>query len=288
MYRTLSWRALLLIFTTWWAAGARAQIATPLLFKVRSPNGVVSYLFGSAHYGTGLDQLPASTIALFTQSTAHVYEMNVAREWDLMRRVGREPRLMDELLKLSGRDPTLAGDFTAAEVEHLGALGIPKHVAKQMRDDQCQPFVFRELLFGPSPARSLDAEFQFETIRLGRQFIELETDELRDQARAEATAQGYDHSCHVRDRLRDPARRAAEDQSLRDELAAYKALTPAGLYALPDDDDPDVKIRNGRWMTKLTPLLATTPSFVIVGFYHLAGPHGLISLLKSAGFTVDP
>lgn len=49
-----------------------------------------------------------------------------------------------------------------------------------------------------------------------------------------------------------------------------------------------VKARNDAWMTKLPQLMATRPTFVAVGALHLAGPDGLLTLLRKAGFHVKP
>ena len=46
--------------------------------------------------------------------------------------------------------------------------------------------------------------------------------------------------------------------------------------------------RNADWMTKLPDLLKETPTFVVVGALHLAGPQGIIEGLKSDGFTITP
>lgn len=46
--------------------------------------------------------------------------------------------------------------------------------------------------------------------------------------------------------------------------------------------------RNEDWMTKLPLIIEETPSFIVVGALHLAGPKGIIEGLKSQGFKVTP
>lgn len=46
--------------------------------------------------------------------------------------------------------------------------------------------------------------------------------------------------------------------------------------------------RNAEWMEKLPAIIEETPSFIVVGALHLAGPSGIIEALKSKGYVVTP
>jgi len=46
--------------------------------------------------------------------------------------------------------------------------------------------------------------------------------------------------------------------------------------------------RNETWMKRIPALVAARPTFIAVGALHLPGPKGLITLLKKAGYTVEP
>ncbi|KFZ31837.1 hypothetical protein IDSA_03900 [Pseudidiomarina salinarum] len=46
--------------------------------------------------------------------------------------------------------------------------------------------------------------------------------------------------------------------------------------------------RNQNWVLTLQPLLAERPTFIAVGAGHLGGAQGLISLLRDAGYIVEP
>ncbi len=48
-----------------------------------------------------------------------------------------------------------------------------------------------------------------------------------------------------------------------------------------------LQIRNERWMTKLTDVLREGNAFIAVGALHLAGPDGLINMLKKTGYLVE-
>lgn len=58
------------------------------------------------------------------------------------------------------------------------------------------------------------------------------------------------------------------------EFAEYRSL-------LLDD-------RNQNWVLVLQPLIVEQPTFIAVGAGHLGGSQGLISLLRDAGYTVEP
>lgn len=66
-----------------------------------------------------------------------------------------------------------------------------------------------------------------------------------------------------------------------------------GLYKLSqsfEDKYGDLSFlvteRNQTWMKRLPGLMATRPTFIAVGALHLAGPDGLIALLRKQGYTL--
>jgi len=269
---------------------AQTPIASPVIFEVRPPNGTpVSYLFGTFHYGVGLDDMPKKFLGIFNTAQVHIYEMNVSQEFSLFRRFKTDPdHAIPESLKLVGMDPDAPGDFSEAEVSQLVALGVPEKVAKKMKDWQCNLFIARKVFFQAPTIHSLDAELQLRTVQAKKQLVELESQSVRDEARKKATEQGYDHSCSIRSLLQNPAQIVAVDASFASFIQDYRRLTPAQALSLPDDDDPDVAIRNQVWMTKLPQILSQNSSFIAVGFGHLPGRMGLIQMLRNQGYTIRP
>lgn len=84
-------------------------------------------------------------------------------------------------------------------------------------------------------------------------------------------------------------------QSAQDLTKLYLNQDLAGMYKLSEaygskfgDMTYLVDERNQNWMKRLPGLLALRPTFVAVGALHLAGPAGLIELLKKQGYTVKP
>ena len=56
----------------------------------------------------------------------------------------------------------------------------------------------------------------------------------------------------------------------------------------PDEASRLIYDRNHTWVSFLVGALTTTPMFIAVGAGHLPGSQGLISLLRSRGYDVEP
>ncbi|MFX1708147.1 TraB/GumN family protein [Chitinophaga sp. CC14] len=79
-------------------------------------------------------------------------------------------------------------------------------------------------------------------------------------------------------------------------VAAYKAEDLAGMYNLmttPDQMDENtihwmLEVRNKNWIDKMPVMMQQESTFFAVGGAHIAGPVGLIKLLREKGYTVTP
>jgi len=85
------------------------------------------------------------------------------------------------------------------------------------------------------------------------------------------------------------------EQSQAKLLQIYLEHDLEQLYSYADslpkdmgDSDFLLKDRNLNWMKTLPGLMAKESQFIAVGALHLAGPDGLISLLKKQGYNVTP
>lgn len=70
------------------------------------------------------------------------------------------------------------------------------------------------------------------------------------------------------------------------QLSQKKDGTHCDTYQ--SEQDAMLKNRNMNWMKQIPTLIKENPSFIAVGALHLAGPDGLVMLLKKAGFNVTP
>ena len=82
----------------------------------------------------------------------------------------------------------------------------------------------------------------------------------------------------------DTMMRAYKNQQM-DEMAISIAKSEFGSDVY---EDLLLKNRNHDWVNKLKAIMASESVFVAVGAGHLLGKDGLLSLLKSQGYKVDP
>ena len=83
----------------------------------------------------------------------------------------------------------------------------------------------------------------------------------------------------------------------RELTQAYTAGDLERLHALmndpetgmtPEEAETLINSRNHAWVSFMIGALTTAPMFIAVGAGHLPGPNGLINLLRSKGYTVEP
>lgn len=74
-----------------------------------------------------------------------------------------------------------------------------------------------------------------------------------------------------------------KDQDLK---ALYASMAESPEYA--DYEEELLDIRNEAWIPRIGDLAKDKSTFIAVGAMHLAGDHGVIKLLKEAGYTVKP
>jgi uncharacterized protein YbaP (TraB family) len=78
-------------------------------------------------------------------------------------------------------------------------------------------------------------------------------------------------------------------------IAAYKAQDLAELYnqiqgskEMRDELGVFLDDRNKKWIPRMSAQMQSAPIFFAVGAGHLWGPVGVISLLRKAGYKVEP
>lgn len=92
--------------------------------------------------------------------------------------------------------------------------------------------------------------------------------------------------------IRDKAAMKAQGKELieswfKHDLSRMQELSDKGM-AYFGNADALLKNRNDKWIKILPGLLKTQSQFIAVGALHLAGPDGLISQLRNAGYTLTP
>lgn len=85
-------------------------------------------------------------------------------------------------------------------------------------------------------------------------------------------------------------------QEVQQMVTLYKAqnveelrnMTTKSLFGFQEYEDVLVNSRNQSWISSITKMAATQPTFFAVGAAHLGGPKGVLALLRQEGYQVRP
>ena len=149
----------------------------------------------------------------------------------------------------------------------------------------------QEAMPGFDPSQQLDTYFFKKGQETGKKILALETPEYQGEVLFNMTPLTVQAEVLV-DMLKNP----------QDSLDASKKLAEAyqnrdlnAMLAISEETDEHPEFmenilfkRNENWMTQLPAIIEETPSFIVVGALHLAGPKGILEGLKSQGFTITP
>lgn len=267
-----------------------------LLWKVESPNGKTSYLFGTHHIApiSVLDSVPGFADALAQAET--VYGEVVASEMQSPATMSKMQQFM-----MAPADSTLSSLLSPAQLDSLTTV-LQKYAGQMMTANQLEPLtpaaismqlaLLQAMKSFPNfnPAQQLDTEVQTRALALGKEVGGLETVELQ-----------------LEKLLGMPLIRQAEDlmHAIRnDEVASEAAIDMANAYLSGnlrqmfelmtdprfgfDDEDAERLLysRNDSWVSFLVGALPTASMLIVVGAGHLPGERGLIRQLENKGFTV--
>lgn len=287
-------KVLLLTLAALLSLSASAQ----LLWKV-SGNGITrpSYLFGTHHLAPAdsiIDVNPAFDIAI-----ASVDE--VIGEIVLADMAAAQNEVLAALQ--APADSTLSTLLTAAQLDSVNNV-LSAYTGGMLRAEMLNAFkpamlstqleALRAAAVFPgfNPMRQLDAVIQEKGTLLGKRIGGLET---------VAYEIGLLYGSPLSQQAADLMKSVRLDQSSR-QLAVdlANAYISGNLDAMHDIImDPDngmtadeatrlIYNRNRAWVSFLVGALTTTPMFIAVGAGHLPGAQGLINLLRSEGYDVEP
>ncbi len=182
--------------------------------------------------------------------------------------------------------------------KYMGAMGLnlellaaltPAGLSLQLQALQAQVY-----FPGYDPRQQLDRTVQLMGRAMGKELGSLETvdDQLhllfdvpiKDQAEALV------EMCRADDEYLDVTRQMADAYVAEDLDAMLKLLLDpvAGEKPTPEELDRLVWGRNRNWVSKLLAIMPRRSVLVCVGAGHLPGEQGLISLLREAGYSVEP
>lgn len=246
---------------------ADAFALRPYLYEVRRGEAV-SYLFGTLHFGVGLDDVRPFVEARMRASRKIYFEVVNDREAE--RRWTEDPVAAlvrsSEVASRGGR--ALSPRDRARLVEHYG---FDRRIADALMDDSCDMFVIALMLRLPS----LDSELQLAAMDSGIPVAPLEDQTVRARA----------------DEL-DPPERCQVREMLRYSRGQWSALESRMIRSYREGRERqlrsrELQVRNAHWLRTLVPEMSAGGVFVAVGVDHLfERREGLLQKLRDAGFGV--
>lgn len=291
-----------LILTLLAAALAPAATNAQILWKISGNNAKqTSYLLGTHHLAP-LSML--DSIAGFNDALAAVDA--VAGEVDMAKMNAEARSLMGYML--APADSSLTALLAPAQVDSLTAV-LQKYMGPQVSAAQMaqlkpaavatQLALFESMVTMPDAAQALaegkqlDSEVQSRALALNKPVIPFETAEeqmsilmgapLAEQARLlmEAVKQSLDGTAAE-------STRKLTEAYLAQNLAAIAELIFSDQEMEVAEVERLIFARNRNWAATLADILPERPVLVAVGAGHLPGDEGLISLLRTQGYTVEP
>lgn len=284
--------ALLLLFSC-------TQVNGQLLWKV-SGNGCyeTSYLFGTLHLETGefIDSVPglASAIENVDVIFGEIEGDNLTSTATLLQMMKDATAPADSTLNklLSPEDYQMVDAVVKKYMFGFGLkeLGVlkPAVLTAQLSVMQMQKF-YPDIL---DAKNLLDVAIQNRGKSLGKRVDGLES--VEDQTSALFGAPLIEQA----EELVEFCRKDGEyGDSSKDLCDAYRAQDLAAIEKIVFDPDMGMNDesmdrlsydRNRKWMDKITNTIPVQRVLVAVGAAHLVGEQGLIELLRSRGYTVEP
>jgi len=282
------WLIVLLLGLVWACAPLRAETENALLWRIETPAGAVSHLFGTIHSeDPRVLTLSEPVASAFDAATTLVLEMDLGAEDG--KEMGRAMLLPpgENLLSLVG------AELYNQSVIALGERGYPEGVVNRL-----QPWAIVMTLSMPQPQTGLFLDYVLfrAAQEQGKAVVGLER--LAEQLAVFTGLNCEEQVTLLRDTLREYRQFPQQFQQLIDAYLKrdLKALVTISEQEMGSSDaalqqrfmQALVDERNLRMATRLAPLLAQGGVFAAVGALHLPGDNGLVALLRGQGLTVTP
>ena len=268
-----------------------------ILYKVEG-NGAISpsYIFGSHHLSPISIVEESGVMEFFDQTQQVVGEIDLTID-PMTLSMTLQPHMM------APADSTLSVMLAGEDMEMLNSQfqkWAPMPGMQLQMLEPLKPFAVStmmavalssEAMPGFDPNQQLDTYFFKKGQESGKKITALETPEYQGTVLFDMTPLAVQAEALV-EMLKKPEESVEAAKRLAE---AYQKRDLNAMIELSKEDDQHPEFmelilykRNADWMTKLPDIIKNTPSFVVVGALHLAGPQGIIEGLKSEGFTITP
>jgi len=273
---------------------AYSPLTDALLWKIEG-NGLTapSYLYGTIHLIDAEDYfLPTGTLAAIDNSEKMVFEIDMNEMSDMGAMMGlMNKAFMNDNKTL--KDLISAEDYKLVE-DHFKELGMPLMMLERMKPMFLTVFASGDM----DPAglqtgsmKSYEMEFLEIAKSSNKPVAGLETIEFQMSV---FDSIPYDAQAEM---LVETIKQGDTDSSDFDiMIKMYKGQKINDMVSMISDEDEqlseyeDVLLnkRNEAWISGMKTMMNENPTFFAVGAGHLAGPRGVIHLLKKEGFTLTP
>ena len=270
-----------------------------LLYRV-SGNGLKSpsYIFGTHHLAplSVVDSIPALRTAMEeTSAVAGEIDMTAINQMEMAMKLQKYMAAPADssLSAVLGRE---AFDKAAAKFNTL--TGADLRMLDKMRPIVASTLISMTMMMKEMPGfnatEQLDAWFQQEAKNSGKGVVALETPEMQAEILYTSTPIAV-QAKNLLEALDDPEKQLKQ---VEDVNRYYRTgeLDKLLEMTLQEETDAESKAfmdalltrRNERWAKQLPEMMAKEPMLVAVGALHLPGAHGVLQLLRDAGYTVTP
>lgn len=285
-------KLIFLCLSCWLCFQVSAQDSNSLLWKVQSPSGESSYIFGTYHLiNDG-----------FLAEKKRVREAYEAAETVVVETVIDSSRLMEFTMKMMMQEQTLSGlldssEYALVEKEFERVVGMDLALFNTMK-----PMAVNSTYIASFYMQNLPEEARFEGQPMDLYFARQAQKRAKEVVALESMAKQADflfNSQSVEQQAEDlVALLSDHDEALRLSNELTQAYLNEQLPALlrisesSEENYGDMSIlldqRNQNWIPLLTPILNEGDAFIAVGALHLAGEMGILALLREEGFELSP
>ncbi|MCH5229209.1 MAG: TraB/GumN family protein [Muribaculaceae bacterium] len=148
-----------------------------------------------------------------------------------------------------------------------------------------------EVMPGYDPSQQLDTYFLQTGVKENKKIIALETPEYQGEMLFNSIPLSVQAETLI-EMLKNPEKSIETAQKIS---TAYQNRDLDAMLEVSREEDEYPEFmenilykRNRDWMERLPAIIDETPSFIVVGALHLAGPEGIIQGLKNRGYTLTP
>lgn len=288
-------KKILIILALLFSFNANSQ----LLWRV-SGNGCYesSYLFGTMHLETAsfIDSVPGLTSAIENVDVIYgeLEDDNLSSLSTMMKLMTDATAPADSTIDklLTPKDYIMVDSVVK---KYMFGFGLKELKALRPAVLTAQLSIMQMQKFYPSnldPDNLIDVAIQKRGKQLGKRVEGLES--VEDQTSALFSAPLTEQAEELVDFCRKDGKYGESSKQLHDAYHAQNLAIIEKIVFDPemgmDEDEMDRMsyVRNRKWMDRITTTLPVQRILVAVGAAHLVGKDGLINLLRSRGYTVEP